>query len=83
MTNIEDLKFYTGQYGDSRWLALSFHSPYFCFEAESEQALFAKCRKALAFCRKAAAHFEAIKRERQTQPFRPTRVISVKELEVA
>jgi len=81
MTNIDELKFYTGPYGENRWLALSFNSPYLCFEAESEQALLAKCRKAVAFCRKALAHVAA--RERKLQPFQPTKVISAKELEAA
>lgn len=58
MNNIDNLKFSIGPFGDNRWLALSFHSPYFCFEAESEEALLAVCKKAVAFCRKAAAHIE-------------------------
>ncbi len=81
MNNIDDVKFHIGPFGDNRWLALSYCSPYFCFEAESERALFAKCRKALAFCRKAASHFE--ERERGVQPFLPTKVISARELENA
>jgi len=85
MNNIDNLKFSIGPFGDNRWLALSFHSPYFCFEAESEEALLAVCKKAVAFCRKAAAHIEdsGSNRERRTQPFRPTKVISAKELEYA
>jgi hypothetical protein len=83
MTNIDELKFYTGPYGENRWLALSFNSPYLCFEAESEQALLAKCRKAIAICRKALAHAATVKRERNLQPFQPTKVISAKELEAA
>jgi hypothetical protein len=85
MRNIDDLKFYTGPFGDNRWLALSFHSPYFCFEAESEEALLVKCKKAVTFCRKALSHIRESEdnRERKTPPFRPTKVISAKELEYA
>jgi hypothetical protein len=82
MKNIDDLKFYIGPYGENRWLALSQNSPYFCFEADSEEALEAKCRKALAFLRKAYLEPEGIG-GRKTQPFRPTKIRSAKELEYA
>jgi len=81
MNNLENVKFYVGPYGHNRWLALSYRSPYFCFEAESEDALLTKCKRALAFCRRAAAYITD--RERAVQPFRPTRVISARELEDA
>jgi hypothetical protein len=82
MNSIDDVKFYTGPYGYNRWLALSYHSLYFCFEAESEEALIAKCKRAIAFCRKAVAFVKA-DRERTVQLFQPTRVISARELEDA
>jgi hypothetical protein len=53
MNNISDLQISIGNFGQ-KWLAATNRSPYFCFEADSEAALDAKLKKAVAFFQKAA-----------------------------
>jgi len=79
MDNIDNLQFHVGPFGANRWLALTLQSPYLCFEAESREALLEKVRRALAFCHKITDQF----RERETQPFLATEIISSRELEDA
>jgi len=79
MNNIDNLQLHVGSHGANRWLALTLQPPYLCLEAESRDALLEKVRRALAFCHKVAAQF----RERETQPFLATEIISSRELEDA
>lgn len=46
-------KIHVGPIAENRWLAATLEAPYFCLEAESREALFAKTKRALAFCRDA------------------------------
>lgn len=55
MNNIDDLEIFISRRG-RKWLAATAASPYFCLEADSERALYAKVRRALVFLKKAAAH---------------------------
>jgi hypothetical protein len=82
MNNIDNLQFHIGPFGDNRWLALSFQSPYLCFEAESKKGLLEKCKRALVFCRKCQARIE-LNRDRKILTFQATEVVSAKELEDA
>lgn len=43
--------FYVGELPDGRFVAASASSPYFCFRAESEQAVIRKVKNALSFYR--------------------------------
>jgi predicted RNase H-like HicB family nuclease len=48
MTEFKDLKISIGNKG-STWIAATGRSPYFCFVAESREAVLAKARGALEF----------------------------------
>lgn len=48
MTNLAKLNIYTIQTGQ-KWVAATNRSPYFCFEAETEDEARAKAKRALRF----------------------------------
>ncbi|MBI2713889.1 MAG: hypothetical protein HYX37_05465 [Rhizobiales bacterium] len=82
MNNIDDLEIYISRSG-RKWLAATATSPYFCFEADSERALYAKVRKALVFLKKAAAHITAGEHDRASEPFHTQRKFFARDLEAA
>jgi hypothetical protein len=73
---------FIGRFGPKRWLAATNKAPYFCLEAESEKALYAKLKKLFIFIPKALEHFQG---EAATQPqsFETKKKISREELEAA
>lgn len=52
MINLENLVVYTTQAGD-KWLVATNTSPYFCFEAASEEAALAKASRAIRLVQRA------------------------------
>jgi hypothetical protein len=84
MENISGLKIHIGPLTNTRWVALTSVSPYFCFEAESREALLSKLKRLVAFCGTFATELEERKeRERAVQSFRATETILARELEDA
>ena len=51
MRNHSKGHFYVGVLADGRFVAASASEPYFCFRAETEDAVLSKLKKALAFYR--------------------------------
>jgi hypothetical protein len=85
MTNndIDGLEIYISRSG-RKWLAATATSPYFCFEADSERAVYAKVRKALVFLKKASAHIAAAgERDKTPEPFHTQRKFIARDLEAA
>jgi hypothetical protein len=86
MNNFSDLKLHIGPF-EGKWLAASWTAPYLCFSADSEDELRAKLKRALAFCRRVKEQITQNIAEKEyaniTAPFRPTQVITARELEDA
>lgn len=51
MTNLANLKVHIGQLKSGQWVAATGVSPYFCVEAESEQAVKSLAKEAIDFYR--------------------------------
>jgi hypothetical protein len=78
--------FIIGTLDDKRWIAATTCSPYLCFEAESRDAVRAKLRAAVKFCRKISAALEQQIANLEASHIRRLDVKeagSVKELELA
>lgn len=82
MDNGSDLEFHVGPFGDNRWVALTLRSPYVCLEATSKEALVDRLKRLVAFVNKTKFQLE-LDRERKTQQFHVTQIISARELEDA
>ena len=64
MTQNREWRIFTSE-RDGKWLAATNLSPFFCFEAESEEAVLLKTREALKFYGEAKAKIVESKRERE------------------
>lgn len=88
MTNdILDTEIYIARDGKKKWLAATNAPPYFCFEADSQKALFAKLKKLGGSLRRFIEDCQEANGERKTaQPFsdqKTKKKILVRELEDA
>ncbi len=57
MTNLADLNIYTGKI-EGRYIAATGRSPYFYFEADSEEAALSLAKRALTFYKNALSNLE-------------------------
>lgn len=78
MVDIANLSVWTATNG-KKWVAATSTAPYFCFEADSEQAALAVAGRALRFYLQHAAQFEET-RERVYPAFLASKKVSAKEL---
>jgi predicted RNase H-like HicB family nuclease len=86
MTNTNHGHFYVGELPDGRFVAASSAAPYFCFRAQSEEAVLAKVSKALAFFASTQGSDARVKIKSVTQTvttLRPTRKVSFADMLVA
>lgn len=86
MTNDHDLRVLIGTTESGRYIAASTVSPFFCFEAESEQAVIEKVRAALAFVKEAhatAARPVSGSKTKSVTTLRPSKVFGAADLVVA
>jgi predicted RNase H-like HicB family nuclease len=83
MTNTNQGHFYVGELPDGRFVAASSAAPYFCFRAESEEAVLAKVSKALTFFGSTQSANAKVKIKSVTQTvttLRPTRKVPFAEV---
>lgn len=83
MTDRTDGHFYVGELPDGRFVAASSSAPFFCFRAESEEAVLKKVKNALSFYRrtkggKGEVRIKSVSRTVTT--VQPTRRVSVNEV---
>ena len=78
------LKIYVSTTPDGKFFAATNQSPYFCFEAESEEAVLEKAKNGLAFYVGARAEHRASPTTEQTvTQFIPSRVVTSEDLGVS
>ena len=85
---MKDFLLYTKEISPGRWVAATAVTPYFCFEAESRDALVEIVRRALAFYEGAIDRLETAiqtsrEREKATPTFSQKDKISARELVAA
>lgn len=56
MADIQDLEIHIGQLASGAWVAATGTSPYFCVEAESEQAVKKLAKEAIGFYQSVLRH---------------------------
>jgi hypothetical protein len=85
MADISNIQIRIGRLDGKAWVAATAHSPYFCIQADSKKALYAKLKKLTAFSKKIVEQGSGDReaREKPNNPFKNTEAISLGELEVA
>jgi len=87
MGNETSGQFFVGQLEDGRFVAAAATAPFFCFRAETEEAVLAKVKAAVDFCQgRMQSGFGAEVRARPAQTLTtitPTRKLSIHDLELA
>jgi hypothetical protein len=80
VNNLSDHELFIGELQAGRWVALTKVAPYLCFEADSKEALYIKCREAVAFCRRAFERHQERERIENIIPFHVREIILAKDL---
>lgn len=83
MENLKGGHFYVGELPDGRFVAASSSSPYFCFRAETEEAVIEKARQAVTFFAHVQGLGSSVRIKSVTQTvtsLRPTKKVNFEKL---